>query len=294
MDIKENIDLSHREFLTDQFHQLNLDISDYTFANIYLFRQVSHYEILKKDCGVFISAFNRQGQNYILPLNDLRICSLEMLKSLLDDGKFFSPVPEAWLGFFPQDTFWVTYDDSESDYIYRTENLASFSGKTFHRHRNHLNQFLGLYRPEGRPLCPDNVSDALAVLHEWQAQSGLSLEETDFSVCEEALRQFSELALWGTIYYIDGKPAGFIIGEALNRDMFCLHFAKASKRYHGIYEFLFNDTAKKLVQSYRFLNMEEDMGNKNLRKTKTSYGPERMIRKYRVALAHQDAKAAKR
>jgi hypothetical protein len=108
--------------------------------------------------------------------------------------------------------------------------------------------------------------------------------KTDFAVCEEALQNFSELALWGTIYYIENKPAGFIIGEALNKDTFCLHFAKASKNYHGIYEFMFNDTAIKLQSQYKYLNLEEDMGNKNLRRTKSSYGPECILKKYRASL----------
>lgn len=92
MDITETIDLAHRPFLAEQFHQMHLNISDYTFANVYLFRKVSHYEILKKECGVFISAYNRQGQNYIMPLADLRVCCLDTLKELLNGRNFFFPI----------------------------------------------------------------------------------------------------------------------------------------------------------------------------------------------------------
>ncbi|MEN6507537.1 MAG: phosphatidylglycerol lysyltransferase domain-containing protein [Smithella sp.] len=285
MDIKETIDLTHRKLLADQFHQLNLGISDYTFANVFLFRNVHRYEILKKECGVFISAHNRQGQNYIMPLADLRLCSLDMLKGLLNADNFFFPVPEEWLSYLPEKTFRVTYDDSESDYIYLTKNMASFAGKTYTRHRNHLHQFYALYRPEGLPMGGANINDAMTVLRQWQEDSVLTAGKTDFAVCAEALQNFSALALWGTIYYIENEPAGFTIGEPLNADMFCLHFAKASKRYHGIYEFMFNDAAKQLEPQYRYLNLEEDMGNGNLRRTKTSYGPETILKKYRISLA---------
>ncbi|MFO7569159.1 MAG: phosphatidylglycerol lysyltransferase domain-containing protein [Smithellaceae bacterium] len=284
MDIKETIDLSHRQFLTDHFHELHLNISDYTFANVYLFRELSRYEILKKDCGVFISAYNRQEQNYIMPLADLRVCCIEMLKDLLTEKNFFFPVPEEWLSHFPEKVFCVTHDDSESDYIYLTKNMASFAGKAYHRHRNHLNQFSALYRPTGKSAISENLDDAMAVLRQWQDESGLDESKTDFALCLEALHTFTELALWGTIYYIADQPAGFIIGEALNADMFCLHFAKASKKYHGIYEYMFNDTAIQLQDQYTYLNLEEDMGNGNLRRTKKSYGPERILKKYRVSL----------
>jgi len=283
MDIKETIDLTHRKLLADHFNQLHLSISDYTFANVYLFREVSRYEILKKDCGIFISAHNRQGQNYIMPLADLRLCGLDMLKGLLNGDNFFFPVPEEWLSYLPEKTFRVTYDDSESDYIYLTKKMASFAGKTYTRHRNHLNQFCALYRPAGRPMGSANLADAMAVLRQWQEASALIAGKTDFAVCAEALQNFKALALWGTIYYIENEPAGFIIGEALNDDMFCLHFAKASKRYHGIYEFMFNDTAKQMQSQYQYLNLEEDMGNGNLRRTKTSYGPEQILKKYRIS-----------
>ncbi len=285
MDIIETIDLGHRPFLSERFRQMHLNISDYTFANVYLFRNVSRYQILTKDCGTFISAYNRQNQNYIMPLSNPETCSPDTLRHLLNNGNFFFPIPEEWLSFFPENEFCISFDNSESDYIYLTENMASFSGKQYTRHRNHLNQFLGAYHPLSQALDAGNVQDAMTILQRWQDESIVATGKTDFAVCTEALQKFSELAQWGTIYYINSNPAGFIIGEALNDDTFCLHFAKASKSYHGIYEFMFNDTARQLQSRYHYLNLEEDMGNKNLRKTKSSYGPERILKKYRVSLA---------
>jgi hypothetical protein len=284
MKICENIDLKHQLFLSTRFRQMNLNISDYTFANVYLFRNICRYEILTRDCGTFISAYNRFEQNYIMPLDVPKDCSTETFRELLDQNRFFFPIPEEWLSLFPPSLFEATWDDGESDYIFLTKSMASFSGKTFTRHRNHLNQFFGAYQTTECPLGPDTIDDGLEVLKLWQQESRLPPGKTDFAVCKAALETFVDLALWGTIYYIEKKPAGFIIGEALNTDMFCLHFAKASKAYHGIYEFMFNDTAKKLEARYRYLNFEEDMGDKNLRKTKNSYGPERIIRKYRIHL----------
>ena len=279
----ETVDFQHSACLMKRFKELNLPISDYTFANIYLFRKISNYEFLQVDCGLFIRGCNKQGRSYVMPLNDLRACDMKIFNELLDKHGFFYPIPEGWLNFFPENRFSVASDDGESDYIYRTEKMASFAGKTFTRHRNHLNQFFSLYEPQGIPICAKNFSDGLEILKQWQNESRTTREQTDFAHCEEALVNFSALALWGTIYYIGDEPAGFIIGEPLNTDTFVLHFAKASTRYHGIYEFMFNDTAKKLAADYTYLNLEEDMGNKNLRQTKMSYGPEMILKKYRVS-----------
>ena len=284
MDTTETINLKHRPLLVERFRQMNLNISDYAFANIYLFRNTYRFEILMKDCGTFISAYNRQDQNYIMPLDTPQSCSSDTLRNLLNDSNYFFPIPEEWLPFFPKDQFCISFEDSESDYIYLTENMASFAGKQYTRHRNHLHQFFRANRPSDQPLGDANSQDAITILQQWQEESVVVASKTDFAVCEEALQNFSELELWGTIYYIENKPAGFIIGEALNKDTFCLHFAKSSKNYHGIYEFMFHDTAIKLQSQYKFLNLEEDMGNKNLRRTKSSYGPEGLLKKYRVSL----------
>ena len=283
METIETVDLKHRSCLTDRFHQMNLQISDYTFANVYLFRKISHYEFLQADCGLFVCGSNKQGQRYVMPLNDLRSCDMQIFNELLEKQGFFFPIPEEWLSFFPQDQFTAVSDDGESDYIYLTQNLASFKGSQYTRHRNHLNQFFASYEPQASPIAANNLSDTMSILNQWQADSRLALGKTDSEQCSEALEKFSELALWGTIYYIENNPAGFIIGEALNADTFCLHFAKASKNYHGIYEFMFNDTAKRLQSQYKYLNLEEDMGNKNLRRTKGSYGPEKLLKKYRIS-----------
>jgi uncharacterized protein len=283
----ETIDFQHRELLLDNFKQLNLPISDYTFANIFLFRSISAYEFLTTDCGLFISGCNRQGQNFIMPLNDLRKCDQQTFEDLLDKQTFFFPIPEEWLAFFPEDKFAITCEDSESDYIYLTEKMASFRGNQFTRHRNHLNQFFSAYNPRVEAISKNNEQQAMAVLQAWQDDSVLEINKTDYEQCREALEKFSALALWGTLYYIENKPAGFIIGEKLNTETFVLHFAKASKKYHGIYEFMFNDTARRLLSSYKFLNLEEDMGNKNLRRTKGSYGPETLLKKYRVSLKNK-------
>jgi len=140
-----------------------------------------------------------------------------------------------------------------------------------------------MYSPKAERITPRNVPDALSVLNEWQDNSRTTPDKTDFEQCREALLLISELALWGQLYYIDHHAAGFILGEELNADTFCLHFAKASRHYHGIYEFMFNETAKQLQHQYKYLNLEEDMGNKNLRRTKLSYGPVALIKKFRIS-----------
>jgi len=96
MDIIENIDLEHQPFLSERLRKMHLNISDYTFANIYLFRNVSRYKIVTKDCGTFVSAYNRKDQNYIMPLSTLQECTPDTLKQLLSGGNFFFATLQAF------------------------------------------------------------------------------------------------------------------------------------------------------------------------------------------------------
>ena len=138
-----------------------------------------------------------------MPLNDPHGCDMKTFNDLLGRQKFFFPIPEEWLSYFPEDKFVISCDENESDYIYLTENMAGFKGKQYTRHRNHLNQFLSLYVPEGKPISINNFQDAMSVLQEWQNNSRTAPDKTDFDQCREALQKISGLALWGTIYYIE-------------------------------------------------------------------------------------------
>jgi hypothetical protein len=108
--------------------------------------------------------------------------------------------------------------------------------------------------------------------------------DTDYGPCREALDRYEELVLCGGIYYAGGEPAGFVLGEELGEDTFVLHFAKARTKFKGIYQYLFNTFAKILPPKYKYLNLEQDLDQENLRVFKGSYVPDTMLRKARVSV----------
>jgi len=87
----ETIDLKHRDGLTERFRQMHLQISDYTFANVYLFRNSSHYEFVTRECGLFVSGRNKQKQNYVMPLNDPRGVTSKHSEKFWEKKIFSSP-----------------------------------------------------------------------------------------------------------------------------------------------------------------------------------------------------------
>jgi hypothetical protein len=147
-----------------------------------------------------------------------------------------------------------------------------------------LHQFEKLYSYTALPLTSDRLPDARNVLDTWQEESGSLQNDTDFYPCAEALRLYDELILCGGIYYIDNEPAGFVIGEELDEPTFALHFAKGKRKYKGLYQFMYNQFARIMPAKYASFNFEQDLGIESLRRSKASYQPEKLLKKYRVSL----------
>jgi len=56
-----------------------------------------------------------------MPLSAPSGCDVKTFKKILNRQDFFFPIPQEWLPYFPEDKFFISYDESESDYIYLTE-----------------------------------------------------------------------------------------------------------------------------------------------------------------------------
>ena len=83
--------------------------------------------------------------------------------------------------------------------------------------------------------------------------------------------------------FIDSKLVGFCFTEILKDQFANFHFWKAdSKTYKHIYSFLLQENAKLLINKHdtKLLNIEQDLGIKNLRKWKEGFGSQFLLRKY--------------
>ena len=126
--------------------------------------------------------------------------------------------------------------------------------------------------------------EAKNILETWKKESSRAAADTDYSSCLEALEKSEELMLCGVIYYAEMEPAGFILGEEINSETFVVHFAKAKRKFKGIYQYMFNSFARILPVTCTYLNFEQDLEQAGLRIAKSSYVPDRMVKKMRVGL----------
>lgn len=279
----ERLSLAHKGLLRDRLRIINSRISEYSFANIYLFRDIHKYEVISEK-EIFIRGASYDGYTYLMPTAELKQTDPDYYRGLLSSVDFLFPVPEEWLRIFDEKSFDFSHRTGDMDYIYTVEKMSTLRGRNLHQKRNLLRRFSEGYKHEALPLSNDRIGHARYILDEWQKESGTDSGDTDYVPCMEALRLYEDLVLCGGIYYADDEPAGFVLGEELNNETFVLHFAKARKKFRGIYQFMFNNFAKILPASYRYLNLEQDLDKETLRIAKSSYLPDHMVKKVRVGL----------
>jgi hypothetical protein len=279
----ERLGLQHKDLLFRKLRDITVPLSEYSFSNLYLFREAHDYHVVLGD-HLFIKGRTYDGHTFAMPADPPgRLCR-SCVREMLQEVEFLFPIPEAWLTHFPAEEFEASCREGDADYLYTVEKMSTYPGRRLHKKRNLLKQFVGAYRHEALPLTNDRIPDALFVLEDWMRESGLVPGETDYGPCREALQLYEELVLCGGIIYADGQPAGFVLGEEVNDETFVLHFAKARTAFKGVYQYLFNSFARVLPPKYRFLNLEQDLDKENLRVFKSSYVPDALLPKARVAL----------
>lgn len=277
------IDLSHEELLNEKFKKLNSDISEYSFANIYLFRHIHHYQLFYAH-ELFIKGVTREGESFLMPLEKVSSqTNTEHLIPLLEEVDFFFPISDKSLKYFDSAKFQTNYSEKDSDYIFLKSALSTYSGSGLDPKKNLVKQLLENDTVEARPLTSNEISDALLVLEAWENDRAKE-DEADFIPCKEALHHMPILQLNGYIIYVNDQPSGFIIGEKLNHNTFVIHFAKGIKSVKGIYQYLYQVLASNLEDTITYINMEQDLGSPSLRKSKHSYHPDHMVQKWRISL----------
>jgi len=205
----------------------------------------------------------------------------------------------------------VEEDRDSFDYLYRRTDMAELPGRRFHKKKNLVNAFRRQHRAEGRPLLEEYMPEALHVLEAWRAErlaadvgehapkddagaegggaGGDSAEgdyaDGDYSAAREALERMEELQLCGGIYYVEGRPVAYTLGEEIARGRtFAIHFEKALRtaQYRGIYQFMNHVFASILPEKYETINREQDLGDPGLRQAKESYNPAGFVKKFRA------------
>ncbi|GHV85607.1 ABC transporter permease [Spirochaetia bacterium] len=264
-------------------------VSEFTFANLYLFRRRYQYQVARvKDKTFIISGIqpphapgDREQKFFCTPC---AVPGRGILEELFKTHDYWKGISDSLLtpdqARMEEWGLEFTEDRDNFDYLYLRTDLADLPGKKYHKKRNLVSQFFNNYDGtwEVKPLTEELVPVALEILEKWREQKGF---DGDFIAASEALTQFKGLFLQGMVYWVAGKPAGWCLGERLARGrMFAIHFEKALEEFKGIYQFINQHYAASLPKYFIHINREQDLGDEGLRQAKMTYRPCCFVRKF--------------
>ena len=272
--------LSMRPVLHPLFQGLAEGISEFTFANLFLFQEVHGYQIAKLSQDLFVIA-GRDGNTpfFMLPFG---LPQSDLLNSLFERFACLKAASEHQAAHLIDAGYHVEQDRDNFDYLYLREDLGKLPGRRFHKKKNRIAAFVKNYEYEGRPLLEEYVGDCLEILESWRLERK---DPRDYLAAKQALEQMEVLQLCGGVYYVQRRPVAYCLGEELALgSSFVIHFEKAINvdQYKGLYQFINQCFAAILPEKYQTINREQDLGDPGLRQAKESYHPTRFIKKYMV------------
>ena len=257
-------------------------LSDYSFSNMYLFREVHQYRYRRSPRPAIVG-LTYDGISMVFPLYDLRSATDDEL--LFDQGghSIFFPLARELVDGLDNRRFRIEAVRSDSDYLYPRDAFERYDGIGLGEKRSAVSRLLDRYRIRIDALTAESRNDAMHVLAGWLEDKGKGESEADGSACRDALRGTGNLALLpGLVFYVDRTPIGFVIYELLNPAVAVIRFAKGRSEFNGIFPYMFHILSVQLKGVVSWFNLEQDLGIENFRRTKLSYRPSALLPKYRL------------
>jgi len=280
------------------FQFQNYRTCDFTVGGMFMWASYFKYEYAVFQETLFIKGVSEIDSTvtvFSVPVGKLQFHeSFTVLKEycVLKDIKLvLSAVPENIKNLivtaYPFNVYELT---NWADYLYESQSLATLSGKSYNKKRNHVNKFKQQY-PDfvyGR-MNESNLPAIQSFFHLFNSQNEKNnpIFQNEAEMTEYVLNNYKQFDFTGSFIKNDDSVIGFIIGEILS-DTLYIHISKADKTYCGVYETLNKEFIADIIDRHpeiKYVNLEEDVGDEGLRKSKLSYHPIFILNKYNLSYA---------
>jgi len=284
------IELKDKEEVQNYLEHFPPDICELTFANIYIWREWEKPRLTKINGNLCVLCSPPDEPPYFLePVGENKLDETVNLGLTLVSR--WSRLSEKFLGKLAGQ-YIINEDRDNFDYVYLTQELAELSGKKYDGKRNWIKRFEKQFKYELSAINQNDLPGCLELIREWgrgsadrERQEGED-NHTGAAVraMEEALLNFGLFSFSTLAVLIDGRVEGFCLGEKLNPETAVVHIEVASREFPGLYQFLNRECARRARQQYRYINREQDAGLSGLRRSKLSYHPHHLVKKYNLCL----------
>lgn len=176
-----------------------------------------------------------------------------------------------------------------ADYIYEAQDLINLSGRKYHGQKNHMNYFKKTFPNYSYEEISDkNIAEIKEFVLEFiktESKESITYEEEAKKVVE-VLDNNDKYKFFGVALRVDGKICAFSMGEIVNHTLFA-HIEKADKTKRGAYPMIMNEFAKRFGQDMKYINREENAGDKGLESSKLQYHPCTILNKHFVKVINK-------
>jgi len=289
---------SQKPLFDEYLKKSSFEASCFSFVNLYAWRNFFDFEFrlidgnlcvfVKSEMGVFL---------YLPPLGkSISRAAVEAAFKIMEQSNNgnsltrIENVSEEELKYFPAENF--RHFKKTDEYIYQREDIASLKGNNFKSKRSDYNYFIEHHKPEFIPFEEAMAKDCELLYEQW-AQSRLGaysdsvyqqMIEENRSVHRLIIADYKKLGLIGRVVLSAGKLCGYTFGFSLNDKIFCILFEITDLAKKGSAVYIFREFCRdKEVQKFPLINVMDDFGIENIKKTKMSFRPSKTIPLYTVS-----------
>lgn len=177
------------------------------------------------------------------------------------------------------------------EYVVAQKDIASYKGGRFKHKRSLTNFFKKNTRYEVRDYAPDFKEEVLALYRRWMEERKsknkdliyCAMLEDSFKALGELLAHYEKLNARSKVVFCDHALAAFTSGVPISDSIFCINFEIADLSYKGLAAFVFSAFAESL-EKYAWINIMDDSGIENIRKTKLMFKPAKTLSSYTALL----------
>lgn len=291
------ITLDDKQLVNGYFTKSNFMGSEYSFPALFIWRHKYNYSIAEYGGCLIVLIKDGSDSYYFYPAGDgdVRGAVAAICRDAQEKGEncyLTAITKENTLvldALFPDKFKFAAFRDY-FDYIYDAGELINLAGRKYHAKRNYINRFIEEYGEiHYEDIEAGNIDECREAYHNWlEEKKDKGVDIKVFSAESEAMKEcfehYGEIGLIGGLVRARGNICSFSFGSGINQNTFGIHVEKSLVDCQGGYAVINREFAAKHASEYKYINREEDLGIKGLRRSKLSYHPVFLLEKYTAAL----------
>ncbi len=269
------------------------ELAAYSFANIYLWQPLYnvHWAVSEDSLCVFFR--DRLGCfMYLPPLTTAPTAQLiQQVFAVMDkvnknqNISRIENIQAHQLDYF-RSLGYLCYE-KYPDYLCLRSDLANLRGNQFKSQRAAYNYFIKHYDYKLARLALTDQQECLSLFAAWAQERKArrnddvycGMLEDNRRIIREVFADYQKLRLIGLVVRLNNEIKAFSFGYQLNADTFCILYEITDLSAKGLAQFIFRRFSQEL-KKYKFINIMDDSGLENLRRSKLAYHPQRLIPAY--------------